>query len=272
MAIDNPYDAIDQQHPEDEGALGFAISKVLGAGAAIGIPIPPLVSQFFGFLDSMSSEAKKQRGVAFLRQLVDDMQRVLNSIAAIRTEMKEIQNAMRLSLEYDVEEFNDAKRNRYISAITSAISSETKVHDLTSFIQDIEKLGERDLMGLKILNRVMNREGDWQNSPGPPHLNPAKLHPQGFISRSQELVVAMAHALTGNASSTDGNMFSREDGLQICLRLQGFGLAQVIDTTPREVPISNYCARPTTRGLMLLKLIGENVPNWNRYFGPDGPL
>ena len=53
-------------------------------------------------------------------------------MAAIRTEMKEIQNAMRLSLEYDVEEFNDAKRNRYISAITSAISSETKVHDLTS--------------------------------------------------------------------------------------------------------------------------------------------
>jgi hypothetical protein len=83
---------------------------------------------------------------------------------------------------------------------------------------------------------------------------------------------AMAHALTGNPKGTDGNFFSREDGLQICYRLQGFGLAQVIDTAPREVPISNYCARPTTRGLMLLKLLRENVPNWKRYFNADGPL
>jgi hypothetical protein len=76
MAIDNPYDAIDQQYPEDEGALGSAIAKVLGMGAALGIPMPPFVSQFFGFLDSMSSKAKQERGTAFIHQLVEDIQKV----------------------------------------------------------------------------------------------------------------------------------------------------------------------------------------------------
>jgi hypothetical protein len=249
MAIDNPYDAIDAQYPEDERAVASAIAKVLGVGAALGIPIPPVVSQFFGFLDTMSGEAKQARGVAFLRQLVEDMQRVLDSIGTMRTEMNEIQSAIRIALEYDVEEFNDAKRDRYVSAITCSISSETKVHDVVSFIQDIERLGERDLIGLKVLNRVMNRESDWKDNPGVPQLNPSKLHPTTFTSRAQELAVQMAHALTGNSSRTDGNIFSREDGLQICLRLQGFGLAQVIDDSPREVPISNYSARPTTSGL-----------------------
>jgi hypothetical protein len=272
MAIDNPYEAIDKQYPDDEGGVISAITKFFGGAKELDIPLPPVIAQFFGFLNSKSGKARMERGLAFVRQLVEDMQRAEGSIATMRTEVNEVQAAMSMSLEYDIDEFNNAKRTRYISAITSAVSSETKVHDLTSFIKDIEQLGERDLTGLKVLNTVMNREGDWRENPGPPQLNPPRLHPNTFTARSQELAVAMAHALTGNPASTDGNIFSREDGLQICYRLQGFGLAQVIDAAPREVPIANYCARPTTRGLMLLKLIGENVPNWNRYFNADGPL
>jgi hypothetical protein len=82
----------------------------------------------------------------------------------------------------------------------------------------------------------------------------------------------MAHALTNNDQLNNNDQFSREEGLQICLRLQGFGLAQEIATSPREVPVSNYAARLTSRGLMLLKLLGEDVPNWNRYFDGNGPL
>lgn len=220
----------------------------------------------------MSPKARPERALAFIRQLVEDIQRVLDWVAVMRTEVKEVQAAIRRSIRYDADEFDDAKKARYISTITSAISSETKVDDLTSFIQDIERLGERDLIGLKVLNKVMNREGDWKDNPGPPNLNPSKLHPQSFVGRAQELSVNMAHALIGSPSGTNGNIFSREEGLQICLRLQGFGLAEVIDTAPREVPVSNYSARLTARGLMLLKLIGENVPNWKRYFGEIGPL
>jgi hypothetical protein len=82
----------------------------------------------------------------------------------------------------------------------------------------------------------------------------------------------MTQALKDDNAVTDGDLFSREDGLQICLRLQGFGLAQEIPTAAREVPTANYSARPTTRGLMLLKLLGEDVPNWSRYFDESGPL
>jgi hypothetical protein len=74
------------------------------------------------------------------------------------------------------------------------------------------------------------------------------------------------------ASSGARDWWTVEDGYQICYRLQGFGLAEVISMASREIPISDYCARPTARGLMHLKLLGEKAPNWNRYFGPDGPL
>ena len=78
-------------------------------------------------------------------------------------------------------------------------------------------------------------------------------------SKSPELV-EFAETLINTGVWTHSNLLHR------------FGLAEVIEVSSREVPISNYCARPTSRGLMLLKLIGQPVPNWNRYFGADGPL
>jgi hypothetical protein len=163
------------------------------------------------------------------------------------TDINEIQSAMRLSIQYDVDEFNDAKRARYISAITVSISSQTKVHDLATYVQDIEKLGERDIIGLEVLNRIMNRESDWKDAPSPAVFNPPRLHPTTFTHRAAELSAAMTEALTGKSAGSLGQAFSREDGLQICYRLQGFGLAEVIEVSPREVrfPIT---ARGRLRG------------------------
>lgn len=269
MAIDNPYDAIDQQYQTD-GVLPPGLMRVVDTGKAVGKVAPPIYS-FFSFLNSMSSKARQERAEAFVGQLVEDMQKVQDAMEKMRTDINEVQAATRLSLEYDTEEFDDKKRARYLLAITGSVTSETKINDLVSFIQDIEKLGERDIVGLKVLNRIMNKQGDWQEQAPPPQANPPKLHPNTFIHRAQELSVNMAQALTGRTEQP-GNTFSREEGLQICLRLQGFGLAQMIETSPREVPISNYSARLTTRGMVLLKLLGENVPNWKQYFGPNGPL
>jgi hypothetical protein len=271
MAIDDPYDAIDQQYPEEEGGPVSALAKVFGTAKDLGLPEVPFVAQFFTFLGSKSPEAKFERGMAFIRQLVDDMQRNEEAIARMRTEISEIRAAINLGLEYDVHEFNDAKRDRYFSAITTAISSKTKVSDLPTFIQDIEKLGERDIIGLKVLNQVMNRPTDWRDTPSPAVFNPPRLHPTTFTHRAADLSREMAHALKG-LKATESQAYSREEGLQICYRLQGFGLAEVIEVSPREVPISDYCARLTTRGLMLLRLLGEDVPNWSRYFDANGGL
>jgi len=271
MAIDNVYDAIDNQYPDDDGGVVGKLAKYLGAAKLLRIPILGDVAAFFNFLSAKSTTARLDRALAFIGELAPHSQRLDAVYAKMPTDESEVKAATGLAMEYDVVEFNDAKRARYIAAITNTISSETKVHDVVSFIQDVERLGERDLIGLKVINSVMNRDGDWEDPPGPPTLNVPRLHPNKFITRTQELVVTMAQAL-GNRNADDTHPFSREDGLQICLRLQGFGLAHMVSGDTREVPIANYCARPTTRGLMLLKLLGENVPNWNRYFGPDGPL
>ena len=64
----------------------------------------------------------------------------------------------------------------------------------------------------------------------------------------------------------------RGEGLHVCLRLQGFGQMYIVSGDTRAVPIANYCARADARGLMLMRLIGEPVANWNRHFGPAGAL
>jgi hypothetical protein len=271
MAIDNVYDAIDKQYPEDDGNVVVSLAKFFGVEKELAIPTLPGAAQFFSFLASKYPKARIERVVAFLNELVPHIQNLDAELSKMRTDIAEVKAAAALALEYDAEEFDDAKRARYISIVTRAIASETKVNDVVSFVQDVERLGERDIIGLKVVNVVMNQEGDWQDPPGPPQLNVPRLHPNNFTRRTQDLVLGMAHAL-GNSAASDVQPFSREDGLQVCLRLQGFGLAHLLSGDTREVPISNYCARPTTRGLMLLKLLGENVPNWNRYFGPDGAL
>jgi hypothetical protein len=54
-------------------------------------------------------------------------------------------------------------------------------------------------------------------------------------------------------------------GYDACNRLQGFGLAHEIELSPRQVPVGEYCFRPSIRGLKLLKLVGEEVANADKY-------
>jgi len=272
IAIDDPFDAVDKQFPEGQDAP-FSELTLGSATAALGFPLAAPLAIIFGFLDSFTTQARLDRGLAFIRVLNDQFKALEASVRGMKTDVKEIQAALRVGFHNDLNEFNDQKRERYITISKSAVASETRVTDLVGFIRNVEQLGERDILGLKVLNNVMNKRGDWPDSPTNAASSQApKLHPNTFIHRAQELAVEMAQALTNNRQLTNNDPFSREEGLQICLRLQGFGLAQEIATSPREVPLSNYAARLTSRGLMLLKLLGEDVPNWNRYFSFDGPL
>jgi hypothetical protein len=120
-------------------------------------------------------------------------------------------------------------------------------------VQTIEQLGELDIKVLQVLNLVMNKPSDWSDQFG----NPAtKLHPNTFIQRRQELAVQIAQALgqkTNLASQVKaGQTYSHEEGYEICARLQGFGLAHEVPLSVREVPIGDYCFRPSKRGLPAL--------------------
>jgi hypothetical protein len=272
VAIDDPFDAVDKQYPEGTDAP-FAELTLGSATVALGFPIFSPLAILFGFIDSFGTSARVDRAIAFIRVLNEQFKGLEASVKNMKTDIAEVQAALRVALSSDLNEVNDKKRDRYIKVATSAVSIETKVTDLVGFIRDVEQLGERDIIGLKVLNRIMNKEGDWVDPPSnAASLQKPKLHPNTFIHRAQEFSVQMASALTNKHQLTPNDQFSREEGLQICLRLQGFGLAQEIATSPREVPISNYAARLTSRGLMLLKLLGEDVPNWNRYFDGNGPL
>jgi hypothetical protein len=88
------------------------------------------------------------------------------------------------------------------------------------------------------------------------------FHPNDFINRKQELVVEIAKVLGGDYQ---GQSFSREQGYDACNRLQGFGLAHEIEVAHRQVPVGDYCFRPSIRGLLLLKLLGEEIANADIY-------
>jgi hypothetical protein len=81
MAIDNVYDAIDKQNPEEGDGVVSSITRAFDGAKALGIPIPEPITAFFSVLDSMSREAREQRGIAFIRQLVEDMQKVQGDVA-----------------------------------------------------------------------------------------------------------------------------------------------------------------------------------------------
>lgn len=161
------------------------------------------------------------------------------------------------------EEFNDKKRERYVKLIGNALRSEYQVQDVASFVQTIEQFNERDVIVLKVINKIMNKDGDWKSQPNPGIGSIMKLHPSNLVSRAQELATQIAMAL---GQKIETNMFTREIGFGICNRLQGFGLAHELELSPRELPLTNYAFRISVQGIRLLKLLGEPVSNCDNYF------
>jgi hypothetical protein len=189
-----------------------------------------------------------------------------DQVETTKADHGDVQRAIQLAFAYDLRERNDTKRERYVKLIGNALRSEEHIQDVASFIQAIEQLNERDVTVLKVLNTTMNKEGDWKPQVNSITGSVMKNHPNTFIQRAQELTVQIAMAL---GQATENNQYTREIGYGVCCRLQGFGLAHEIDVQPRELPLTNYSFRPSTEGLVLLKLLGEKVLNYDYYFQPQ---
>lgn len=256
MAIDDKYDALDKARPEK----GFYLPEELAALAAK-CAFPGIADVLVSVWERFGSNAQFQRIRATSSLLVEDA-KDLKANAATKNDLDAVKEAVQLALRHDANEFNDTKRERYVKIIGNALRSEKQVDDLASYIQDVEQLGERDFTALRVLNKVMNKPGDWSEKRS--NLN-SVVHPTVFIQRRQELAVQMAQAFGMN---TDGSAFSREEGYDACNRLQAFGLAHEIELSARQVPIGEYSFRPSLRGLTLLKLVGEEVANWEKYNPP----
>jgi hypothetical protein len=279
MAIDDQFDALDEQFPKDEPNTQRAVIGVTGTAltlaALAGVPHLAVPSALVAVWDRLTSQkvwrSRTDGTLALLverfRALDPEFDRLDREQKQLRVDVDDLKSSIQLAVVSDGATFNDRKRERFITAIAGATICPVVVSDLVSYIQDIDQLNESDITALKVLNAVMNKEGDWNDV----NKTAVGLHPNTFLQRRQELAVQMALALGKTNRQTHGNTFSREEGLGLCLRLQGFGLAEVISSESRSVPITDYCARLTPRGLMLLRLLGETVANWDRYFDENGP-
>lgn len=256
LAIDNPIDAFKKAHPDENPYLPATLAT-LAAHLALPSFIVSVVDSVF---DRLGRASQEERARDTFTLLVSELNR-LQGTTATKVELDDLKESMQLLIRHDAAEFNDKKRDRYIKIIGNAVQSESVIQDLASFIQDVEQLGERDFTALKVLNAVMNKAKDWGSHPT------GTLHPNTFINRRQELAVQMAEAFGIKTSlGPRGETFSHEEGYEACARLQGFGLAHELELSARQIPGGDYCFRPSKRGLMLLRLVGEHIENWNMYF------
>ena len=249
MAIDNPRDAIKKAYPEEEPYLPNDLMALVAQAL-----LPGIVSDALGtVVKRLTRNAQEERATAMVELILAELKDIDDKKAS-KEELNDLRESLQLAIRHDVAEFNDRKRERYVKIIGNALRAERQIHDLASYIQDVERLGERDFVALRVLNKVMNqpRSADRLRD----------FHPNDFISRRQELALEMAEALGIDHQSQS---FSREEGYDACNRLQGFGLAHEIETSPRQVPVGDYCFRPSRRGLILLRLIGDNVANVDIY-------
>jgi hypothetical protein len=261
MAIDDPKAAFEQQYMQEEEDLpqGLAIfagkvgGKLAFPGGGLALEILEKVADVL-FNDVTVRERLKAMWDMFVMEI--------SHLKTTKASREDIQTAIQLAFVYDRQQRDDKKRQRYLKLIGNALRSDKAISDIASFVQTIEQLNERDVTVLKVLNKVMNKEGDWKPQPNPGVGNVMKLHPSTLISRTQELAIQIAMAL---GQKIETNTFSREEGYGICNRLQGFGLAHEIEAQTRELPLTNYCFRLSTQGIRLLKLLGEEIPNFDNY-------
>jgi hypothetical protein len=256
MAIDDPKAAFERQYMQEEEKSPLALTIFTGKLAFPKAALP--LEIFRKVADRFTRASVEERLQAMWNMLVMETEHLETTKAS----PEDVQEAIQLAMRRDAEEFNDKKRERYVKLIGNAMRSEEQIQDVATFIQTIERLNERDVIVLKVLNKIMNKEGDWKPQQNPGVGDVMKVHPNTFIQRAQELSVQIALAL---GQKTEKNTYTREEGYGICNRLQGFGLAHEIEVQPRELPLTNYCFRLAVQGTRLLKLLGELVPNYEYY-------
>jgi hypothetical protein len=153
MAIDDPKAAFEQQYMkrEEKSPLGLTIftGKLAFPKAALPLEIFRKVAERF---TRVSVEER-------LQAMWDLLVMETEHLESTKVSPEDIEEAIQIAMRRDAEQFNDKKRERYVKLIGNALRSETQIHDVASFIQNIEQLNERDLAILKILNQVMNKQG-----------------------------------------------------------------------------------------------------------------
>lgn len=263
MPIDDPLEAYEQENLKDEPHLPGKIAELVGdIGTKLAFPDAGLALDILlKVADALfNRESATQRSIEMWNLIREEFKHVDET----KADHEDVQKAIQLAFTYDRHERDNKKREHYVKLIGNAVRSEAQIQDIASFVQTLEQLNERDIIVLKVVNRIMNKQGDWKPQHDPVAGQIFKLHPSTLIGRREELVVQIAMAL---GQQIEKNNYSSEMGYGICSRLEGFGLAHEMEQT-RELPLANYVFRLSIQGVHLLKLLGEDVPNYEYYCTP----
>lgn len=255
MPIDDPMETFDEQYMQDEPTLPNKLAKYMGEyGLKLGMPDGgPALEIMLKVVDALFN---KESGAERVKAMWDRIRDEFSYVETTKASHEDVQKAIQLAIWYDRHEPDDDKRERYVKLIGNALRSNDQIRDVASFVETIEQLNERDVLALKVINKVMNEQGDWKPQPLPVANPISKVHPNTFTQRAQELGVQIAMAL---GQAVERNEYNREQGYAICNRLQGFGLVHEIEQT-RELPLTNYTFRLSAQGVLFLKLLGEDCP------------
>ena len=175
MPIDDPIDAFKKQHAKEPSVpLGIAI-----LAGKLAFPKGGFLFEIFKKVYERFGKKAIEERIAETSELLFNEVRYLQDTKATKLDVEDLKEAIQLTIRHDAQEFNDHKRERYMKIIGNALQSEVAIVDLASFIQDVEQLGERDFVALKVLNEVMNKPTDWKEAGGRvlSNLHPKYIHP-----------------------------------------------------------------------------------------------
>jgi hypothetical protein len=271
MAIDDPREQIEQQFPVSNPELRAMIQKAFLAGeivtALTGLPLLSAIFKGIRTLRDMHFSAEQGQKMGLLMDaLWVELARLesLQSEFVTQKAFDDFAEAIFLALRQQAEAF-ESRPGWYATVLAEAAQYGKEIPELTNFIRDLERLNDQDIAALKVLNKVQNPKGlfSQRHSGGD---EPRRAEPTAWLNNRDKLSNELMLGVFGIDASNFRQDYSREDIYVICLRLQAYGLAVMFDDEMRTVPFGKFVCRPSKSGLMLLKLMGESVENWERWF------
>jgi hypothetical protein len=185
MAIDDPREAFEQQYMRDEENLPQGLAILAGkVGGKLAFPDGGLALEILEKVaDALFNDVTAKERV---KAMWDLFAIEISHLEATKTSQEDVQRAIQLAFVYDRQQRDDKKRERYVKLIGNSLRSEEQIQDVMSFVQMIEQLNERDVTVLKVLNKIMNKEGDWkaQHDPVAARLGSCIRAPSSAVRRS----------------------------------------------------------------------------------------
>lgn len=244
--IDDPLEASFEAWPEEEkepregalAALGL-LSDV--AGVFAGVREHFRISRRFARLNYLLNGVRLKFAALEGRIAAQDAQ-----LAEVRSKIAslEFRQAAEVAAEEAVRAVTREKIDEFSSILVGSVDPDLvsdSPADAASLIRDVARLSQMDLIVLRHLEEAFA-------SLFPVY--PNMQDPNAFTEKFQDFKDAVRR------SGLHPEEFQSE-----CERLRGFGLAaEVLRNTSRMAP-SDYCYRPTRRGLKLLRLLGQSSTN-----------